>query len=160
MASTACRTGGNMRGGFSGRHFAIVAAVAAGSRTTVVKVRRRPCAAAVAITAGVAARQMLGRFGARGDRAAGHVATFAELGRLLENPFDVAGFALRLFMRTGQRESALVVIEARLAVGGGIARTDQCHAQQREADKQQCRPTGKRITLSLFMHGRSPLESR
>ena len=108
-----------------------------GSRATVIEMRLRPGITAVAITAGVTARQVIDRFGAGGDGAADHVATFAELGRLLEYAFDVAGFTLRLLMYPGQRKAGFVVIEARLALGGGIARTDQRHAQQCDADEQQ-----------------------
>ena len=39
MASATRRTGGNMRGGFPGRHLAIVATLATGGRATMIKVR-------------------------------------------------------------------------------------------------------------------------
>lgn len=87
---------------FTGRLCSIVTARTAGCRATVIEVRLRPSVTAVTISAGVATRQMLYRFGARGDRTTGHMAAFAELGSMLEHTFDVAGFALALLMRTGQ----------------------------------------------------------
>ena len=133
-----------------------------GRRARVIEVRWRPSNAAVTVGAGVTARQMIGRLSAGGDRAADYMAAFALFWCILEYAFDVAGVALRLFMPPAQRKAGLIVIITRLTLGGGITRTGQRHAQQCEANEQQCRPTGKRITLSLllnlFMHGRSPLD--
>lgn len=130
MTIRARRRGDDMGFGFSGSRLAIVTTRATGGRTVMIEARRRPRAAGVAVAARVAAGQMIGRLGTRRDRAAGDVAALTQLRRLLEDAFDVAGFARRLFMRADQRKAGYIVIEV-LGRRGGHARTDQRHAQQR-----------------------------
>ena len=56
----------------------------------MVEMGRRPRFTDVTIATGIAARQVIGRFGARGNRAARHMTAFAFLGRLFEHAPDVA----------------------------------------------------------------------